>query len=82
MQNLGQIMPRECEAVLRPINVIARSDLSAVARRAKAEATRQSSLSYRRPMNCFATRYARNDGDKPLLPLPNRKPGINSHHLG
>src|SRR5260370_37380910 len=36
-------------------NVIARSDLSAVAQRAKAEATKQSILSLRGEMDCFAS---------------------------
>ena len=44
MKNLGQIMPRECEIVFRSINVIARS-----------EATRQSILSLRGKMDCFAS---------------------------
>src|ERR1700686_566502 len=39
---LGRLAPRECEAV-SCLDVIARSDLSAVAQRAKAEATKQSS---------------------------------------
>jgi hypothetical protein len=34
--------------------VIARSDLSAVVQRAKAEATKQSILSFRGAMDCFA----------------------------
>ena len=42
------------------INVIARSDLSAEAQRAKAEATKQSNLSFCCEMDCFAC--ARNDG--------------------
>jgi hypothetical protein len=41
------------------INVIARSDLSAEAQRAKAEATKQSNLSFCCEMDCFAC--ARND---------------------
>jgi hypothetical protein len=36
-------------------NVIARTDLSAVAQRAKAEATKQSILSLRGEMDCFAS---------------------------
>jgi hypothetical protein len=47
----GRIAPRECEAAFV---VIARSDLSAVAQRAKAEATKQSILSLRGEMDCFA----------------------------
>jgi hypothetical protein len=48
---LGRIAPRECEGVF---GVIARSGLSAVAQRAKAEATKQSILSLRGEMDCFA----------------------------
>src|SRR5882724_290322 len=44
MQNFGQIMPRGCEGMFRSINVIARS-----------EATRQSILSSRGSMDCFAS---------------------------
>src|SRR3984893_14642521 len=49
---LGRIAPRDrADAYL---DVIARSDLSAVAQRAKAEATKQSILSLRGKMDCFA----------------------------
>jgi hypothetical protein len=45
---LGRIAPREC-GVVSGFDVIARSDLSAVAQRAKAEATKQSRLA---PVPC------------------------------
>jgi hypothetical protein len=45
MHDSGAIAPRGREAV-SGIDVIARSDLSAVAQRAKAEATKQSTLSF------------------------------------
>src|SRR6266436_6387100 len=48
---LGRIAPRDREAMFA---VIARSDLSAVAQRAKAEATKQSILSFCGEMDCFA----------------------------
>jgi hypothetical protein len=44
MQNSGRIAPRESEVVSMPIHVIARS-----------EATRQSILSFRGEMDCFAS---------------------------
>src|ERR1700676_5644829 len=49
---LGRIAPRDCE---RAFDVIARSDLSAVAQRAKAEATRQSRILLVVAMECFAS---------------------------
>src|SRR5436190_10653874 len=49
--NLGRLAPWDRGVVL---DVIARSDLSAVAQRAKAEATKQSTLQFRGNMDCFA----------------------------
>ena len=49
--NLGRLAPRDRGVVL---DVIARSDLSAVAQRAKVEATKQSTLQFRGNMDCFA----------------------------
>src|SRR5213079_237940 len=49
--NLGRLAPWNRGVVL---DVIARSDLSAVAQRAKAEATKQSTLQFRGNMDCFA----------------------------
>jgi len=51
-EKLGRIAPRECGVTF---DVIARSDLSAVAQRAKAEATKQSTLlCCGATMDCFA----------------------------
>src|SRR5213079_2888982 len=46
--------PRAHRAAGSRRDVIARSDLSAVAQRAKAEATKQSTLQFRGNMDCFA----------------------------
>src|SRR5216117_1553754 len=54
LQNLGRIAPRDRRVTSEIfVHVIARSDLSAVAQRAKAEATKQSILLCR-AMDCFA----------------------------
>ena len=52
-QRLGRLAPRGRSRIRNFITVIARSDLSAVAQRAKAEATKQSIFSICREMDCF-----------------------------
>src|SRR5271169_5082449 len=59
-QESGKTRAKTCGGIVDARPVIARSALSAVARRAKADATTQSILSFRGEMDCFA--FARNDG--------------------
>jgi len=81
LSQLGRIAPRDRRGASR-FHVIARSDLSAVAQRAKAEATKKSTLSLRGEMDCFAN--ARNDGFKTsrLFEESNRLPSSSPSFRG